>query len=162
MTSGRLKEIWSGFEARTTRELTNHAIDHIITPARSDWKAEHQSLLPHGFEMPASAAFSALRSRIVDKARKADKRAGAKAAFESDTALPDVAYAPESDAARDLVRAVRSTEFRTRRPKFDYADASSKSGAKSGGKGRAPKTRYDAKSRGHGEKPARKKLFGLF
>jgi hypothetical protein len=157
MTSAKLKEIWSGFEARTTRALTNRAIDHIVTPERADWKAEHQGLLPHGFEAPAAAAFQALRSRIVEKGRKAEKRAGRAAGLESDTALPEVAYAPESDAARDLVRAVRSTDFRTRRPKFDYADA-----APQKGKARAAKPSVDARTRARGKAGARKKFLGLF
>lgn len=159
MASERLKAIWAGFEARTARTLTNHAIDHIVTPARADWKAEHQSLLPHGFETPAAAAFSALRARIVEKGRKAEKRGGARSAkLDSDTALPEVAYAPESEAARDLVRAVRSTEFRTRRPKFDYAEAATAQKSK----GRAPKARYEAKAPGRGSAAPRKKFLGLF
>lgn len=157
MASERLKAIWAGFEARTSRALTNHAIDHIVTPARTDWKAEHQGLLPHGFAAPSAAAFQALRARIVEKGRKAERRAGRPgraAAAESDTALPEVAYAPESEAARDLVRAVRATEFRTRRPKFDYADAAAAPKAK----GRATKPRAEAKGAG----APRRKFLGLF
>ena len=157
MTSARLKEIWSSFEARTTRALTNRAIDHIVTEGRADWKAEHQALLPHGFEAPAAAAFQALRSRIVEKGRKAEKRSGRAAKLDSDTALPEVSYAPESDAARDLVRAVRSTDFRTRRPKFDYAEA-----APQKGKGRAAKPRSDAKTPARRDAGPRKKFLGWF
>jgi len=155
MADGRLKQIWSGFENVTTRRLTNRAVEHIVVPGRASWREEDAAFLPRNFEPPAEAAFQALKQRLAEKARHADRREK-KAFGESDTRLPDVAYAaPESDAARDLIRALKATEMRTRRTDASYADAIEKpKKGLFGGKSSAAKER--------GSKPAAKKGFKLF
>lgn len=164
MSDGRLKQIWAGFERTTTRQLTNRAVDHIVTPDRAGWKAEDAALLPRGYEGPSATAFQALRARIVDKARNADRKDGRLAKGERDTALPEIAYAaPESDAARDLIRALKSTEYRTRRTQFDYADALERPAKKSlfGGSQKAAPVRVKKSAdASHGDRP--KKRFWLF
>lgn len=156
MADERLKQIWSGFEAVTTRKLTNRAIDNIPVPHRRDFRQEDQTLLPEGFAEPSAAAFSALRTRLTEKAKKQNAKTGRAAKSESDTELPETAtFAPETDAARDLNKALKSTEFRIRRPQFDYAD---QIGALPPKKSLFGKTKAAADKGGK----AKKKLFGLF
>lgn len=152
MSDGRLKQIWAGFEGVTTRRLTNRAVEHIVVPPRSDWRADDAAFLPRNYEAPAQVAFDALRQRLSEKARRADRREK-KAFGESDTRLPDVAYAaPESDAARDLIRALKATEMRTRRTDADYGAAREK----------PKKGLFGGKPKAAGTKPAEKKGFKLF
>lgn len=155
MADGRLKQIWAGFEGVTTRRLTNRTVEHIVVPSRADWRDEDAAFLPRNFEAPSMAAFEALKQRLSEKARHADRKEK-KAFGDSDTKLPDVAYAaPESDAARDLIRALKATEARTRRTEANYVDALEKpKKGFFGGKPAAPKTKADARGR--------KKWFGLF
>ncbi|MEQ1931434.1 MAG: hypothetical protein ABL957_13025 [Parvularculaceae bacterium] len=160
MSDGRLKQIWAGFEGVTTRRLTNRAVEHIVVPSRansrSEWRAEDAAFLPKNFEAPAETAFQALKQRLSEKARRADRREK-KSLGEHDTRLPDVAYAaPESDAARDLIRALKATEMRTRRTDADYGAALEKpKKGLFGAKAPAPKASA-------GSKPAEKKGFKLF
>lgn len=124
MADGRLKQIWSSFEGVTTRRLTNRTVEHIVVPSRTGWRDEDAAFLPRNFEAPAEAAFQALKQRLADKARHADRKDKKAFGGESDTELPTVSYAaPESDAARDLIRALKSTEMRTRRAETNYIDA---------------------------------------
>ncbi|NWG71882.1 MAG: hypothetical protein HXY23_09790 [Parvularculaceae bacterium] len=146
MADGRLKQIWSGFESVTTRRLTNRTVEHIVVPSRADWRDEDAAFLPRNFEGPAETAFAALRRRLAEKARHADRKEKASFGGERDTELPDVAYAaPESDAARDLIRALKATEMRTRRTDANYVDALEKpKKGLFGGKPATPKLRAGA------------------
>lgn len=155
MADRRLKQIWSGFENVTTRRLTNRAIEHIVVPGRASWREEDAAFLPRNFEAPAEVAFQALKQRLAEKARHAERKDKKAFGGTSDTELPDVAYAaPESDAARDLIRALKATEMRTRRTDASYADALEKpKKGLFGGKSAAPKVK---------SKPAEKKGFKLF
>ncbi|MHA7872507.1 MAG: hypothetical protein ACX939_09180, partial [Hyphococcus sp.] len=63
----RLKEIWSGFEETTTRNLTGRGVENIAVPHRHDYQAEDVALLPEAFEAPAHAAFTALREELARK-----------------------------------------------------------------------------------------------
>lgn len=155
MADGRLKQIWSGFENVTTRRLTNRAVEHIVVPSRASWREEDAAFLPRNFEAPAEAAFQALKQRLAEKARHADRKEKNAFGATSDTELPDVAYAaPESDAARDLIRALKATEMRTRRTDASYADALDKPK-----KGLFGGKRATSKAK---SKPAEKKGFKLF
>jgi hypothetical protein len=151
MTDTRLKQIWAGFEAATTRRLVNRAVDHIAVPHRRDLGAEDLSLLQEGFREPSAAGFAALKTRLTERKAKPEKRGGRSAKADSDTALPETAqFAPETDAARDLIKALRATDFRTRRPQFDYVDqvvVTKKKGLFSGGKAKAgtPKAKTEKK-----------------
>lgn len=116
----RLKQIWAGFEGRTTRHLTDRGVDNIIVPARADWRAE-ETAAQEEIDGPASAAFSALKARLSTRAGKTHKRARGREAEAADA--PDFAMAAETEAARDLIRGLRATELRTVRPHFNYEDA---------------------------------------
>jgi hypothetical protein len=123
MADGRLKQIWAGFEGVTSRRLTNRAVDHIVVPSRADWRDDDAAFLPRNFEAPAHVAFEAFKKRLSEKARHAERK-DKRALRDSDTKLSEIAYAaPESDAARDLIRALKATEMRTRRMTADYTDA---------------------------------------
>ena len=115
----RLKQIWAGFEERTSRHLVEGGVDNIVVPHRSDWKAELEPP-PEGLDAPAEAAFSALKMRLKAQAKKAKK--GARS-FEPIGEAPSFAMADPSEAARDLIRGLKSTEMRVSRPQYNYEDA---------------------------------------
>lgn len=106
----RLKQIWGGFEKETTRNLTGRGVDNIQVPPRRDWRAEEEAQ-PAGVETPAAAAFEALKARLSAQSKKG-KRAEDEAS--------EASYAPESDAARDLIRGLKATEARTMRSERLY------------------------------------------
>ncbi len=151
MADGRLKEIWASFEAATTRKLVNRAVDHIQVPHRRDWRADDEAHLRQGFEEPSTTAFAALKARLASKAKKAERRSGRSAKSDSDTTLSETAqFAPETDAARDLIKALKSTDYRVRRPQFDYVDQvripEKKSWFSGKSKSAAPKNAADKKA----------------
>jgi hypothetical protein len=159
MSDGRLKQIWAGFEAKTTRRLTNSNVDHIVVPHRADWRAEDAAFLPKGYEAPSATAFAALKTRLAAKARRAERKDGRALKSDSDVSAPELSFAPESDAARDLIRALKATDMRTRRPETLYVDGvkPEKKGLFGGKTDKSEKSRMPAEP---AEKP--KKRFGFF
>ncbi|WP_428407333.1 hypothetical protein [Hyphococcus sp.] len=145
--SDRLKQIWSGFSAETTRNLTGKGIDNIPVPHRTDYSPVDEAFLPEGFSTPAQAAFSSLRDNL---AKKEKLFSGKKKNVKADVALPSeaedfVAATAFSAAGDDLIRGLRATALRTERPELDYgAFLDSREG------------------RAHFKKHKRKKIFGLF
>lgn len=147
----RLKQIWGGFERVTQRSLTGRGIENIDVPNRRDFQASDEAFLPKNFSAPADAAFAALKHRLTAAEQRAAKREERRAKAEGrsfaappDPISADALEANAPDSVKDLIRGLHSTEMRTRRRDFDYADY-----AASGVKG-APKLK------------ARRKLFGIF
>ncbi len=144
--SDRLKQIWSGFSAETTRNLTGKGIENIPVPHRTDYAPVDEASLPEGFSTPAQAAFSSLRDNLAKKEKLFSGKKNAKA----DAALPSeaedfVAATAFSAAGDDLIRGLRATALRTERPELDYGVfLESKEG------------------RAHFKKHKRKKFLGLF
>lgn len=116
--SERLRQIWSGFEGQTTRNLTGRGVDKIVVPQRSDWRADDEAFLPEAFEGPAKAAFDVLTHNR--KAQK--KRFFGRKKKDASPVEPPAAAAPVSDFAgvRDLLMGLRSTAERTERGDMDY------------------------------------------
>ncbi len=71
--SDRLKQIWSGFETETTRNLTGSGIDNIHVPHRREWRARDDNFLPENFEAPAERAFAALNWKLEADLKKQQK-----------------------------------------------------------------------------------------
>lgn len=147
--SGRLKQIWKGFEGVTTRQLTGRGVDNLDLPSRRELDARAKEAAPADLPEPAQAAFAALRTRLgaaeQRAARREEKRAaraGVRAAFEAPPAPLSAQMPAEAapDAVQDLVRGLRATSFRTERTLTDY-----------------PAGPVGAGGRGH-----RKKVFGIF
>lgn len=151
----RLKQIWSGFEAETTRRLTGRGVDNIAVPHRQDWQADDLAHLPDGFDAPAEAAFAALKASLAEKETKSAKRRprrGETAELAAPTA--QTALSGDLKPVRDLIRGLRATEDRVARSDYDYADYLAAMPARKKGlfgrtKAAAPKT-------------PRKKFLGLF
>lgn len=143
--SERLKQIWSGFEETTSRNLTGRGVDNILVPPRADYSPKDAAFLPENYDTPAAAAFSALRENL---ARKEKLFAGKKK--KADAALPSeaedfVAATAFSASGDDLIRGLRATALRVERPEIDYAVfLESKEG------------------RAHFKKHKRKKFLGIF
>jgi len=116
----RLKKIWSGFQATTTRNLTGGGVDNIDVPHRRDYSVEDTQLLPEEFEAPAQAAFAALRTELESKAKR----------FGRSKKKPEASYAgmrdkPDAMASRrfdgeELIKGLKATAMRTERPERDY------------------------------------------
>lgn len=115
----RLKEIWAGFEAATTRNLTGRGVENIIVPSHYEYSDSEEEQLPADLSAPAEAAFSALRQRLTDhekrfgrkKRSREEIRADEQSAFSSEHGL----------VADELIRGLKATAFRTERPDHDYA-----------------------------------------
>lgn len=123
----RLKQIWSGFETKTTRRLTGRGVDNIVVPHRQDWRAEDAAALAEGLQPPAEAAFAALKARLAAAEPRSERRRRRKgrAAPAEFAAPPPPLSAGAADegapeAARDLIRGLRATEARLRRRESDY------------------------------------------
>ncbi|MEX0645698.1 MAG: hypothetical protein WD076_10325 [Parvularculaceae bacterium] len=112
----RLKQIWSGFSGVTTRRLTGRGVENILVPHRDHKGAD---AAPEGAPIPAPAAiaFDALKSRLAAPKKAARDRS------DDDTSPPPPALAPESAAARDLIRGLKSTEARLARSERLYGEA---------------------------------------
>ncbi|MGV6801146.1 MAG: hypothetical protein ACWA5L_04410 [bacterium] len=120
MSDDRLKQIWSGFEKTTSRNLTGRGIDNIPRPVVEEMD-RHRTLLedahhaasvpmPEGVTEPAAAAFSALRSRLSrfdEKGRVEKPRSGQSAQLDVEV---------EDQLLRDL----KATEMLTSRRDGDY------------------------------------------
>ncbi len=117
----RLKQIWAGFEEKTTRRLSGRGVENIAVPHRRDWRAEDEQFLPENFEAPAKKAFEALKSRLAEteagQSQKRGKRKSYNAGAQS-AALAEFDAAPAS--MESLVRGLKSTEARVERPTIDY------------------------------------------
>lgn len=141
----RLKQIWSGFEQATTRNLTGRGVDNIAVPPRTDYSPKDANFLPDDYSAPAAAAFSALRENLSKKEKLfAGKKNKADAALPSE-AEDFVAATAFSASGDDLIRGLRATAMRVERPEIDYAAfIESREG------------------KAHYKKHKRKKLFGIF
>jgi hypothetical protein len=147
--SGRLKQIWSGFEGVTTRHLTGGGVDRIETRSRRDYDASISApVADHSVPSPAETAFAALRHRLsaaeqrqARREEKASRKSGARAMAAPPAPLsPQMPADAAPEAVQDLVRGLRATSFRTDR---SYADYPALAQSKSAGTGR-------------------KKIFGIF
>ena len=117
----RLKQIWSGFQSTTTRNLTGGGVDNISVPHRRDFVARDLELLPEDFEAPAQAAFSALREDLERKSKKFGR--GKKDRTQADLQGSQASYAPiESDPFNggELAKGLKATAMRTERADRDY------------------------------------------
>ncbi|GJL95531.1 MAG: hypothetical protein DHS20C05_19360 [Hyphococcus sp.] len=117
----RLKDIWSGFEQTTSRNLSGKGVDNIIVPSRADYGADDSAFLPENYSGPAEAAFSALRADLEAKGKFFNRKK--KSAQSTDAAQPheDASSFHERDFSGDeLVRGLRSTAMRTSRCELDY------------------------------------------
>ncbi len=111
----RLKQIWSGFEAVTTRNLTGKGVENILVPHRSDYVEDDSQFLPEGFESPAESAFDTLRADLAAKRKKfARKR---KSDEERRFDAPETATPFNGD---DLFQGMHATSMRVERTDLDY------------------------------------------
>lgn len=116
----RLKQIWSGFQETTTRNLTGRGVDNIAVPHRRDFAGQDVELLPENFEAPAQAAFSALRDELGRKEKKfGRKKKQSAAAFDAGDAAPDPMASERFDGG-ELIKGLKATAMRTERPERDY------------------------------------------
>lgn len=164
--SDRLKQIWSGFENETTRNLTGSGIDNIHVPHRREWRARDDNFLPEGFEAPAERAFAALNWKLNAEHEKhtRKKRKGKSVdAFmytgDGQEHLPETRrYAPGYPGARlgggeggaddqqqSMAAALKATDFRVLRREINYMA------------GEASSTERALKNR-----PRKKKFLGIF
>lgn len=117
----RLKQIWSGFQSTTSRNLTGGGVDNIAVPHRRDFAAENPEQLPADFEGPAQAAFSALREDLSRKEKKfgwGSKKVRAQAEFRE--ATPDQEAVPDPFDGGELLKGLKATAQRTERVERDY------------------------------------------
>ena len=116
--SDRLKQIWSGFEETTSRQLTGRGVDNIIVPHRNDYAAVDEALLPENFSAPAEAAFDALRENLAKKEKKFSLgRKKGRTPTEAEDFVSATAF---SAASEDLVQGLKATAMRTERADNDY------------------------------------------
>jgi hypothetical protein len=115
----RLKQIWSGFAGTTERRLTGRGVDNIAVPHRVH-KGADAAPETAPIPAPAATAFEALKARLASSSKKSSSARG-----EEDTTPPPPAFAPESAAARDLIRGLKSTEARTARTDRLYGEVAS-------------------------------------
>jgi len=116
----RLKQIWSGFEATTTRALTGRGIDNIAVPHRVDFAAQDTQFLPEDFEAPSTAAFSALREELAHKEKKfGRKKKFSEASFRAAEEGSD-AMASRQFNGDELIKGLKATAMRTERSERDY------------------------------------------
>lgn len=117
----RLKQIWSGFQETTTRNLTGRGVDNISVPHRHDYAAQDVELLPENFEAPAQAAFSALRDELGRKEKKfgRKKKQSDGASFDAGDTAPDPMASERFDGG-ELIKGLKATAMRTERPERDY------------------------------------------
>jgi len=114
----RLKQIWAGFEATTTRRLTGKGVENIVVPHRTDYAAADSEFLPEGFEDPAMRALDALKEERASRQKMfAGKR--------NRRALSGKAEAPapmtgESFDGGELIKGLKATAMRTERSEIDY------------------------------------------
>lgn len=98
----RLKQIWSGFEQTTSRNLTGRGVENIPRPDLEEME-RHRTLLesahraasvpmPEGVTEPAEAAFQALKAQMTGgdpKGRRSKARGDTSAASSLDAAGED-------------------------------------------------------------------------
>lgn len=152
----RLKQIWSGFEAATSRRLTGRGVDNIIVPSRQRWDAENEEFLSEDFVMPSAVAFETLKARLKAKEKKLAK--GKRRRGETGDTPPPMgmpASNGEMQAAKDLVRGLMSTEARVARSDYDYVEFLDEMPAKRRLFGRSKPRKPKAAGR-------RKKFLGIF
>jgi len=114
----RLKQIWSGFQSTTTRNLTGGGVDNIAVPHRRDFVARDLELLPEDFEAPAQAAFSALREDLDRKSKKFGR--GKKDRTQADLQGSQASYEQMESNGGELVKGLKATAMRTERADRDY------------------------------------------
>ncbi len=122
----RLKQIWSGFEETTTRNLTGRGVDNIIVPNRVDYQAQDKAFLPEAFNAPAHAAFAALHEQIKAKAKRFGGRKKSKA---KDADTEPVAM--QSFVDDPMIKSLKSTALRVERTEMDYQGFLKEDGGKS-------------------------------
>ncbi|MBL4619859.1 MAG: hypothetical protein JKX88_07165 [Marinicaulis sp.] len=116
----RLRQIWSGFEATTTRSLTGGGIDNIAVPHRTDFAAKDTEFLPDEFEAPAHAAFTALREGLARKEKMFSRKKKSKgASFSAEEEGPGAMTTRRFDGD-ELIKGLKATAMRTERTERDY------------------------------------------
>lgn len=128
--SGRLKQIWSGFEGATTRHLTGGGVERIETRSRRNYEATAEAPSnDYAAPSPADAAFAALRQRLSSAEQRQalrEEKAARKAGVNRTLSAPPAPLSAQAsadaapEAVQDLVRGLRATSFRTDRAYSDY------------------------------------------
>ncbi|MBI1391468.1 MAG: hypothetical protein GC152_01890 [Alphaproteobacteria bacterium] len=121
--SERLKQIWSAYEAKTSRRLTGRGVENIVAPSRAS--TAPQPAFPADYVAPAEAAFTALKRELAAKERRqaGGRRAadpGAQHAADGARFGARLNLAPDEPVAA-MLRGLASTERRTDRPPLDYS-----------------------------------------
>lgn len=138
--SDRLKEIWSAFERRTTRELVGRGVEGMEAPSRRARDADLEDLLPLDYAPPAEAAFAALRAQLKTAEARANRNARRKSArgvdgaaragfavdpppgpLATDLSADMAGHIGAPEGAIDMIRGLRATEMRTDRVTPTYA-----------------------------------------
>ncbi len=135
--SDRLKQIWSGFEEQTSKNLTGNGIQNINVPHRREWRTADDQFIPTEYEAPAERAFAALTYKLSqDEARygkKAKKRSKSyKTKNASGATSHGVTYGDQpahqgqhnydgtTDPRQTLLASLRETDFRVLRHEINY------------------------------------------
>lgn len=120
--SERLKQIWSAYEAKTTRRLTGRGVDNIVAPGRANAGAPMP--LPADYVAPAQAAFAALKKELAgrEKASARPDNSGAGSRTSLGRSFGDsFGEIGEDEPIAAMLRGLASTERRVDRPPLDYA-----------------------------------------
>lgn len=160
----RLKQIWGGFESATTRPLAGRGVGNIHVPSRRDFQVDDEAFLSESFRAPAEAAFATLRAQLSTAEKKAAKRLRDGETFDPTEApqLSEASFNGDSEAARDLIRGLKSTEARVRRSDFDYAASLAAGAGKKRLFGAAKPSARDAKPKAPKLEIKRRKFLGIF
>ena len=122
--SDKLRQIWSGFEAKTTRRLTGRGIENIVAPHRSDEDRLSEQFLPKDFTPPSEAAFSALRLQLSTMEKEVERskarRGGGRRARQTFDASRQSGAHDAGEAAIDLLMGLEATERRVERSTMSY------------------------------------------
>jgi len=127
--SDRLKDIWRGFEAKTSRHLTGGGVENIVAHRREREDLSAGAPLPADFVAPAEAAFTALKSRLAAAETRAGRRnrkarrGGAVFATEDAADLngSEISLAGAPEPAVEMIRGLKATEARTERAEISYS-----------------------------------------
>ncbi|MEO1014578.1 MAG: hypothetical protein AAFX08_05260 [Pseudomonadota bacterium] len=122
MSDERLKRIWSGFEAKTSRRLTGGGVENIVAPSRAHEDDAPLAAPPEGLDSPAQAAFAALKREIAEKEGRAGRKNKAPALAGPTPASSFGARTPPAphEPMAEMMKGLASTERRTERPALDY------------------------------------------
>ncbi len=120
--SEKLKQIWSGFEAKTERRLTGRGVENIAAPSRHQASDPLSAQLPADYQAPAEAAFSALRAQLAAAEKGASRSKGRRptAGYNGERAARGSKIEQAPDGVAEMLYGLAATEKRVERSAIDY------------------------------------------